>query len=209
MELELRHQSREVLTSLALKPSETVTRELLIADVWSGRNVSADSVAHCIAEIRRALDDGAKRIIETVPREGYRLILPESVEISHPRQFPFGWQLLFAFIALAFCAISFLVLRPTTPSKPPVIAVLPFEDFSSAPHQGYLSDAVSESVIIYLARYPQLTVISRRSSFQFRKTDLGISEIASRLRADFVLEGSQKYDGSRLRITAQLIDRAS
>lgn len=114
-------------------------------------------------------------------------------------------------LVLAAClALIWTLSRPPgAPPRPPVIAVLPFDDFSAAPHQGYLSDAVAESIITMLARYPQLTVISRNSSFQFRGSNLGISEIAERLGADFVLEGSQQYDGSRLRITAQLIDGAS
>lgn len=175
-ELELRHQSREVLAALAKRPGETVTQQALIDNVWSGRSVSADSVAQCIAEIRRALGDTDKRIIETVPSEGYRLI----------------W-----------------LLRPDAPNEAPVIAVLPFDDFSTPPHKGYLSDAVSESIINALAHNPQQAVISRRSSFQFRNSDLGVSEIAAQLGADFVVEGSQQYDGTRLRITAQLIDGAS
>jgi TolB-like protein len=114
-------------------------------------------------------------------------------------------------IALAACLVLVWALWPPSPASqgPPVIAVLPFDDFSTAPHRGHLSDAVAESIITMLARYPQLTVISRSSSFQFRNADLGTSEIAERLGADFVLEGSQQYDGSRLRITAQLIDAVS
>ena len=124
------------------------------------------------------------------------------------RRFP---SVLLTMLALAAVlvvgALTFALLRPETPTdERPVIAVLPFEDFSTAPHQGYLSDAVSESIIAALARYPQMMVISRHSSFKFRNAGLGISEIAEQLNADFVLEGSQYYDGSRLRITAQLID---
>ena len=95
------------------------------------------------------------------------------------------------------------------PTEPPVIAVLPFEDLSAAPQKGVLNDAVSDGIITSLARYPQFTVISRRSSFKFRNSDLGVSEIAEQLGADFVLEGSQQYDGTRLRTTARLIDGAT
>jgi len=205
-ELDLRHQSREVLKVLARHPGQTVSQDRLIDQVWSGRSVSTDSVAQCITEIRRVLDDREKRVIETVPRKGYRLVLPVTARKQSRRGIV---------IAVSFVLIVCLALVWTLSSSPPaaraapVIAVLPFDDFSAAPHQGYLSDAIGESIITMLARYPQLAVISRNSSFQFRGSDLGISEIAKRLGADFVLEGSQQYDGSRLRITAQLIDGAS
>ncbi|MCK0101825.1 winged helix-turn-helix domain-containing protein [Pseudohalocynthiibacter sp. F2068] len=207
-ELELRHQSREVLAALVNHPGETVTREAMIDDVWSGREVAADSVAQCIAEIRRVLGDTDKRIIETVPREGYRLVLPEP-DVLPSGRLQFGSLPVVALLVLA-CVFAFALQRTAAPSEPPVIAVLPFEDFSTAQHQGYLSDAVAESVITALARYsPQLAVISRRSSFQFRDTNQGVLQIAEQLGADFILEGSQQYDGSRLRITAQLIDGTS
>lgn len=207
-EFELRHQSRKVLVALARKPGETMSRETLIEDIWDGRAMAADSVAQCVAEIRRALEDTDKRIVETVPREGYRLALPPASPAPR-RALPLGPLPALALVGLAVCAVAFVALRPGAPSDPPVIAVLPFEDFSTADHRDYLNDAVSENIVTMLARYPQLTVVSRRSSFQFRESDLGISAIADRLGADFVLEGSQHYDGARLLITAQLIDAAS
>jgi TolB-like protein len=176
-EVALRHQSRRVLSVLAEAAGRTVTRDTLIDRVWSGRVVSSDSVAQCIAEIRRVLGDAEKSVVETVPREGYRLVVS-------PRGRQHG--------------------RP--PAEAPVIAVLPFEDFSAAPHEGVLSDAVSDTIITALARNPQVKVISRRSSSQFRETGLGIDDIAARLGADFIVEGSQHYDGARLRIAARLID---
>lgn len=205
-ELELRHQSREVLKVLAQHPARTVSQATLIEKVWAGREVSQDSVAQCIAEIRRVLGDSEKRLIETVPRKGYRLVPPASARsLPRGRIFVAVGAVLIACLALVWTSFS----QPPASQGPPVIAVLPFDDFSAAPHQGYLSDAVAESIITMLARYPQLTVISRSSSFQFRESDLGTSEIAERLGADFLLEGSQQFDGSRLRITAQLIEGTS
>ncbi len=202
-ELELRHQSREVLKMLAERPGRTVSQAKLIEKVWSGRAVSPDSVAQCIAEIRRVLGDSDKRLIETVPRSGYRLV-PSTPARTRRRS---GLLIAVGAAMVASLALIFTLLtQPPAPQGPPVIAVLPFDDFSAAPHRGYLSDAVAESIITMLARYPQLTVISRSSSFQFRGSGTGISEISEKLGADFVLEGSQQYDGSRLRITAQLID---
>ncbi|WP_439524852.1 winged helix-turn-helix domain-containing tetratricopeptide repeat protein [Marivita sp.] len=205
-ELELRHQSREVLKVLAQDPGRTVSQAMLIEKVWAGRTVSPDSVAQCIAEIRRVLGDSDKRLVETVPRKGYRLVRPASARTpQRSGTLVAAGAILVSCLALVWTLQS----RPPAAQEPPVIAVLPFDDFSAAPHQGYVSDAVAESIITMLARYPQLTVISRSSSFQFRESDLGTSEIAKRLAADFLLEGSQQFDGTRLRITAQLIDGVS
>ncbi|MEP1929975.1 MAG: winged helix-turn-helix domain-containing protein, partial [Roseibium sp.] len=184
----------------------TITREVLIDRIWSGREVSPDSVAQCIAEIRRVLGDVEKTIVETVPREGYRLVLPHP--ISEPRHWwnKLGPALVLASLLLAALVVAFALTRPGTLNDAPVVAVLPFEDFSNPPHQGFLSDAISEGITTALALYPQMDVVSRRSSFQFRNSPEGIAEISKALGADFVLEGSQQYDGSRIRITAQLID---
>lgn len=203
-EIRLRHLSGEVLGVLVRHRGEVVTRADLVDAVWKVPNVSDDSIAHCVAEIRRALGDADKRIVETVPREGYRLVPP-----ARAGKLPLVPVAALVLVALVLVAGATFRLGEDGPVDPQVIAVLPFEDFSAAPNKGRLSDAVSESIITALARNPQLTVISRRSSFQFRESGEGVSEIARRLGADFVLEGSQVYDGSRLRITAQLIDAAS
>ncbi|AXI53650.1 hypothetical protein C1J05_03230 [Sulfitobacter sp. JL08] len=115
-----------------------------------------------------------------------------------------GWMMVAGVVIIGF-AIATLQFQSNS-STGTVVAVLPFDDYSAPQYQDYLSDAVADNIINSLARFPQLTVISRRSSFQFRDSGLGISEIASQLGADFILEGSQRYDGTRLQITTQLID---
>ncbi len=208
-ELELRYQSREVLAYLARTPGEIVTRDALIEEVWAGRAVAADSVAQCIADIRRAIGDQDKTVIETVPRQGYRLAQPVREEARSATQKRRGVLYTLVVLTVGFAIAAYLVMDSGQSSEGPVVAVLPFDDFSAEPHQGFLSDAVSENIITALARFPQVIVISRRSSHQFRDNDLGIAEIADQLGADFVLEGSQQYDGSQLRITAQLIEAES
>lgn len=114
------------------------------------------------------------------------------------------WVIAAGFVLLALVAASFY-FQPK-PVKAPVIAVMPFEDISPEEHKGVLNDTIGDGIITSLARYREFTVISRRSSFKFRNSDLGVSEIAKQLGADFILEGSQKFDGERLVVTAQLID---
>lgn len=86
------------------------------------------------------------------------------------------------------------------------IAVLPFVNLSSDPEQEYFSDGISEELLNVLAQVPELRVAARTSSFQFKGDNRDISEIAELLKVDHVLEGSVRKAGTRLRITAQLIE---
>jgi len=89
------------------------------------------------------------------------------------------------------------------------IAVLPFVNLSSDPEQEYFSDGISEELLNVLAQFPDLRVAARTSSFQFKGDNRDISEIAELLKVNHVLEGSVRKAGTRLRITAQLIQAGS
>ena len=85
------------------------------------------------------------------------------------------------------------------------IAVLPFVNMSSDPEQEFFSDGISEELLNVLAQFPKLRVAARTSSFQFKGENLDIGEIAKTLNVAHVLEGSVRKSGTKLRITAQLI----
>ena len=99
-------------------------------------------------------------------------------------------------------------MAQTLPKKPS-IAVLPFDDMSTAKDQNYLSDAISEGVITELSRFSEIFVIARNSSFQYRDKATDTRDIAAELGVHYVLEGSQQKEGNSLRITVQLIDALS
>ena len=86
------------------------------------------------------------------------------------------------------------------------IAVLPFADLSPGGDQGYFSDGVTEEILNVLAHVSGLKVASRTSSFQFRKPEVGVPEIARKLGVRHVLEGSVRKAGDTVRVTAQLVD---
>jgi TolB-like protein/Tfp pilus assembly protein PilF len=88
----------------------------------------------------------------------------------------------------------------------PVIAVLSFANMSGDPEQQYFSDGVSEDIIIELSRFRELSIIARGSSFSFSRHTAPITEIAEKLGAQYVVEGSVRKSGNRVRVTAQLID---
>jgi TolB-like protein len=89
---------------------------------------------------------------------------------------------------------------------PAMLAVLPFEDLSSGPIEGYLADGLTDELITDLGRSGQLQVISRTSVIQFKGRHQSLPEIAQALHASLVLEGTVTYSGKRARISAQLID---
>ena len=89
------------------------------------------------------------------------------------------------------------------------IAVLPFVNMSADPEQDYFSDGISEELLNLLAQVPELRVISRSSSFSFKGRDISIPQVAAELNVGHVLEGSVRKAGSRVRITAQLIEARS
>ncbi len=90
----------------------------------------------------------------------------------------------------------------------PSIAVLPFDNMSRDADQDFLADGIVEDVITELSRFRDLTVIARNSSFSFRGQTLDIRKIAQELGVRYIVEGSVRRAGDRLRLTAQLIDAA-
>src|SRR5262249_48735250 len=86
------------------------------------------------------------------------------------------------------------------------IAVLPFVNMNGDPEQEYFSDGITEDVIIDLSKVSTLNVLSRNTTFTFKGKAVDIGQIAQRLKVGFVVEGSVRKAGGRVRITAQLID---
>jgi adenylate cyclase len=91
----------------------------------------------------------------------------------------------------------------------PSIAVLPFDNLSGQVEENYFSDGITEDIITGLARFRSLFVIARNSSFTFRGKSIDLAEIGRRLGVSYLLEGSVRRAGERIRITAQLIEAAS
>ena len=128
-----------------------------------------------------------------------------------------GRKLDFAIIGLLAIAVVFLVVDNYILEADPVstaeavereksIAVLPFVNMSSDPEQDYFSDGISEEILNELAQLPGLRVASRTSAFTFRGENRNMGEIAAKLNVVYVLEGSVRKAGNRIRIAAQLID---
>jgi len=96
-------------------------------------------------------------------------------------------------------------IKPALPDKPS-IAVLPFDNMSADPEQGYFSDGITEDILTDLSKVSGLLVISRHSTFVYKGKSVSIQQVGKELGVRYVLEGSVRKAGDRLRITAQLID---
>lgn len=101
------------------------------------------------------------------------------------------------------------VTTPKAATDKPSIAVLPFNNMSGDPEQQYFSDGITEDIITELSRFRSLFVIARNSSFQYRDKATDVRRIGRELGAQYVVEGSVRKGGERLRIAAQLIEAAS
>jgi adenylate cyclase len=194
-EVELRRKSFEVLRYLLASSGRLVTKDEVLQAVWPNVVVSDESLAQCVSEVRRAIGDEDQTTIKTVPRRGYRFVAavhrvdaPRApvTDRSTPRM------------------LSHSSSRPN--ADRPSIAILPFVNLSGDPGQDYFSDGVTEDIITELSRFSELLVIARNSSFQYRGKAMDIRQIAGELGASYVLEGSMRRDGDRVRLTAQLVD---
>ena len=183
----------DLLSFLITHRDRVVSKDDLMAAIWNGRIVSESALTSRINAARAAVGDSgeAQRLIRTLRGKGFRFAGAVSeAEQSSPAT-PAG---------------------PASPSNSPSlicdqpsIAVLPFINMSGDPAQDYFADGMTEEIITALARFKSLFVIARNSSFAYRGSAADIKQIARELGVRYVLEGSVRNSGDRVRITGQLI----
>ena len=179
----LQEKPFQLLVLLLERAGEMVSREDLRQTLWpSGTHVDFDKNLNvAVAKLRRALADLAVRpkYIETVGSRGYRFLSP----VQERDQIPAGGR------------------------RKARLAVLPFEDLSPSPAQTFFADGITDEIITQLGHLyrGQLGVISRTSTMKYRDRKKRIQQIGRELGADYILEGSVRRAGERIRITAMLI----
>jgi adenylate cyclase len=202
-EVELRPKSFEVLRLLVENSGRLVTKDELIRTGWPNVTVTDESLTRCISEVRQALADHDQRIIKTVPRRGYRFSIPvsrlETGAALAPQ--PAGANM---DRGRGDAAGDLPLDQP--PADRACVAVLPFANLSGDLQQEYFSDGITEDIITELSRFSELLVIARNSTFQYKGKAVDVRQIARELGARYVLEGSIRRAGDRIRINAQLID---
>ena len=187
----------DLLDYLIRNRERVVSKDDLIRAVWNGRIVSDAALTTRLNAARSAIGDTGEgqRLIKTLPRKGFRFI--GSVQEDGGKS-----------PAVPDNRVEPEKLTLALPDKPS-IAVLPFENMSGDPEQEYFADGMVEEIVTALSRNKQLFVIARNSSFAFRGRSVEIKQVARDLGVRYILEGSVRKSGSRVRITGQLIDAAS
>ena len=209
-EIDLRPKAFQLLTYLAANAGRLLPKQELIEAVWPNVVVSDELLEQCIRQLRRGLGDADHRLIKTVPRRGYLFdVTPSRSEVTAaaPTQ-TIGTS------GPVQAASS--VLPPPAPPAPvlalpdkPSIAVLPFSNLSGDPGQDYFTDGIVEDIITELSRFGELFVIARNSSFKYKGKAVDVRDVGHELGVRYVLEGSVRRGGDRIRITAQLIEAAT
>jgi TolB-like protein len=183
----------DLLDYLIRNREHVASKDDLINAIWNGRVVSDAALTTRLNAARSAIGDSGQeqRLIKTLPRKGFRFVgtvreATASVAVTNtPTQKP----------------------KPalTLPDKPS-IAVLPFTNLSSDPEQDYFADGIVEDIITGLSRSKLLFVIARSSTFTYKGKAVDLRKVGYELGVHYVLEGSVRKAGKRLRVTAQLID---
>ena len=172
-----------ILQALVEARGEVVTKAALIDRAWPATIVEEGNLAVQVATLRKCLDilsPNARDWITTIPKVGYRLLHPAGEATS-----------------------------PGARSGKATIAVLPFDNLSTGPGQEYFADGIVEELTTALSRFHSFAVVARASSFVFRGSKIDIRSIAERLGVDYVLDGSVRRSGTRIRIATHLVDAAT
>lgn len=189
----------DLLLYLVQNRDRVVSKDGLFEAIWGGRVVSDSTLTSHINAVRKALGDNGEeqRLIRTIARKGFRFV-GEVAEASAPphavspkSELPGSNH-----------AIPKVLPLPDKPS----IAVLPFRNLSGDSEQEYFADGVVEDIIGALSRAAWLFVIARNSSFTYKGRAVDIKQVGRELGVRYVLEGSVRKAGDRVRITGQLID---
>ncbi len=189
-----------------------VTKDELIAAVWSGRIISDATLGSCVNAARKAVGDNGKdqRLIQTLPRRGFRFVGTVQIKDTTP----------------ACSGEEPTQGNPEPKNSPdtqsiqtsksdhqssdrPSIAVLPFENLSNEPDQDYFVDGLTEDITTALSRYHWFFVMARNSSFSFKGTTIDIRQVAEALNVQYVTEGSVRKSADRVRVNVQLIEAVS
>lgn len=181
--VDLRSQSLQVLRLLADKVGKVVGKDSLIDTVWGNTFVTDDSLFQCIADIRRAIGDHDHKILQTLPRRGYRLNAGRATAHLPPLALP-------------------------VPAGGRSIAVLPFTIMGDDPEQVFFAEGLSEDLIVRLSMVQALTVLAVPSRFSFGGDFIRAEDADTNFEPEFMIRGTVRRAGDRIRVTVQLISYA-
>jgi TolB-like protein/Tfp pilus assembly protein PilF len=184
----------DLLVYLIEHRERVVSKDDLLAALWDGRIVSESTLSTRINAARSAVGDSGEeqRLIKTLPRRGVRF-----VGDVRPEQAPIG------------SAVGDIAASPRPPfalPDRPSIAVLPFVNMSGDSEQDYFADGMAEEIITALSRCAGFFVIAQNSSFTYRGRTVDVRQVGRELGVRYVIEGSVRRSGNRLRFAGRLAD---
>ena len=190
----------DLLLYLLQNRDRVVTKGDLIAAIWGGRIVSDSTLSSRIKSVRGAVGDNGRnqKLVRTIARKGFRFVGAVGTQPNDAEP------------ASATAESAHQTYERPLSAKPPAdrptIAVLPFANMSGDPDQAYFSDGISEDIITALSKLRWFFVIARNSSFIYKGKAVHMKQVAEELGVGYVVEGSVRKSGDRVRITAQLND---
>jgi adenylate cyclase len=196
VEVPLQLKAFETLCILVERAGRLLTKDELLRQLWPGTIVEENNLNKNISHLRKALGECPSGLsyIETVPRVGYRFAAQvEQVSAAGPT------------LIISHDAPPAAPARPRRKS----VAVLYFENLSGDCEDEYFRDGMTEDVITELEKIRELRLFPRSSVLAFRDKPVPLTQVGDQLCADFVMEGSIRRAGDRLRITARLAETAS
>ena len=217
----LEARAMRLLMCLAERPGEVVSIDDLLNQVWPGIAVTPDSVYQAVTSLRRLLGDDPKQpaYIATVPRLGYRMVATVSPWTEQTRTASYapenrkrrGLWIGGTLACLAIVSAAWLIYarvsnrsRAALPANTS-IAVLPFIDLTAKMAEEEFADGMTEELIDKLSKTPGLRVPSPTASFFFKENKKPIQDIAKTLGVVYLLDGSVRKSGDRVRIAARLV----
>ncbi|HEY2473259.1 MAG TPA: winged helix-turn-helix domain-containing protein [Candidatus Cybelea sp.] len=192
----------DILAYFVQNRRRVVSKDNLLEAIWGDRVVSESTLTSHINAVRKAVGDNGseQRLIRTVARKGFRFVGEVAEQPAPPDH---------AAAETGFVE-STAVSPPALPlPDKPSIAVLPFRNLSGDPDQEYFAEGVVEDIIAALSRIRWLFVIAQNSSFAYQGRAVDIKQVGRELGVRYILEGSLRRAGDRIRITGQLLDAAT
>jgi TolB-like protein len=183
-----------LLQYLVENRDRVVSKDDLFDNIWQGRIVSESTLTSRINAVRKAVGDSGRdqHLVRTIARKGFRFV--GDVRVSQPEMKP------------GEGSENHSNKDSLSSLDRPAIAVLPLTNMSEDPGQEYFSDGISEDIITALSKLRWFYVIARNSSFAYKGKSLHLKQIGEELGVGYVVEGSVRKDGDRVRITVQLND---
>lgn len=173
----------DLLHYFVSNPDRILTKDEINRDIWQGRIVSDSALSSCVKSVRQAIaDDGkSQTMLKTVYGRGFRFVGDVEIEAKS-------------------------ISSAKAPHEKPVIAVAPFTNLGGDPTEDHFADGMTADIIAALSRHRWLTLVARNTMAQFKLSASSIEAIAASTGADYIVEGSVRKVGDRVRVNVELVD---